>query len=78
MQGKTEAVSDFAKKKTMSQQRQYLPIFAVRQEVVYFKYCKIVSIKKKKKVSVYQGCITVLHSVWIQNGNCYNIEVASY
>ena len=33
MQDKTEAVSDFAKKRSMSQQRQYLPIFAVRNEV---------------------------------------------
>ena len=35
MQDKTEAVSDFAKKRSMSQQRQYLPIFAVRNEVGY-------------------------------------------
>ena len=35
MQDKTEAVSDFAKKRTMFQQRQYLPIFAVRNEVGY-------------------------------------------
>lgn len=33
MQEKTEAVSDFAKKRTMQQQRQYLPIYAVRNEV---------------------------------------------
>lgn len=31
---KTEAVSDFAKKRTMLQQRQYLPIFAVRDQVM--------------------------------------------
>ena len=30
---KNEAVSDFAKKKTLNQQREYLPVFAVRQEV---------------------------------------------
>lgn len=29
----SEAVSDFAKKKTLLEQRQYLPIFAVRNEV---------------------------------------------
>lgn len=28
-----EASSEFAKKKSMRQQRQYLPVFAVRQEV---------------------------------------------
>lgn len=33
MSGKTEAKSDFAKKKSLSQQRNYLPVFAVRQEV---------------------------------------------
>ncbi len=33
MQGKTTAVSDFAIKKSMLQQRQYLPVFAVREEV---------------------------------------------
>lgn len=30
----TEASSDFAKKKTILQQRQYLPVFAVRQELL--------------------------------------------
>ena len=33
MQDKNVAVSDFAKQRTMTQQRQYLPIFAVRNEV---------------------------------------------
>ena len=33
MQKKQEASSEFAKKKTILQQRQYLPVFAVRQEV---------------------------------------------
>ena len=28
-------VSEFAKKKTLLQQRQYLPVFAVRQEVTF-------------------------------------------
>lgn len=31
---KGEAVSDFAKTKTMSQQRQYLPIYSVRDELL--------------------------------------------
>ncbi len=35
---KNEGVSDFAKKKTLKEQRQYLPIFAVRQEV---KMCNV-------------------------------------
>ena len=35
MQEKTEAVSVFAKKKTLQQQRQFLPIFAVRHQVLY-------------------------------------------
>ena len=34
LQEKTEAVSEFAKRKTLSQQRQYLPIFAVREELL--------------------------------------------
>ena len=34
MKEKTEAVSVFAQRKTIQQQRQYLPIFAVRQEVL--------------------------------------------
>lgn len=33
MKDKSEAKSDFAKKKSITQQRQYLPVFAVRQEV---------------------------------------------
>ena len=33
MQDKNEAVSDFATTRTIAQQRQYLPIFAVRNEV---------------------------------------------
>jgi len=33
MKDATHASSDFAKKKTFLQQRQYLPVFAVRQEV---------------------------------------------
>ena len=38
MQEKTEAVSEFAMKRTLAQQRQYLPIFAVRNEVSSFIY----------------------------------------
>ncbi|XP_052231826.1 pre-mRNA-splicing factor ATP-dependent RNA helicase PRP16-like isoform X2 [Dreissena polymorpha] len=34
LQEKTEAVSEFAKKRTLAQQRQYLPIFAVRNELL--------------------------------------------
>uniref|UniRef100_W5KAC0 Pre-mRNA-splicing factor ATP-dependent RNA helicase PRP16 n=1 Tax=Astyanax mexicanus TaxID=7994 RepID=W5KAC0_ASTMX len=34
MKEKTEASSEFAKKKTLLEQRQYLPIFAVRQELL--------------------------------------------
>jgi len=34
MNEKNDAVSDFATKKTIWEQRQYLPIFAVRQEVL--------------------------------------------
>lgn len=33
MSDKNEAVSDFAKRRTFAQQRQYLPIYAVRNEV---------------------------------------------
>ena len=34
MSSKTEAVSDFAMRKSISEQRQYLPVFAVRQELL--------------------------------------------
>ena len=34
MSDKTEAVSDFAKRKTIVQQRQYLPVYAVRHELL--------------------------------------------
>ena len=34
MSEKNEAVSDFAMKKSITEQRQYLPIFAVRQELL--------------------------------------------
>lgn len=34
MKEKSEASSDFAKKKTLLEQRQYLPIFAVRQQLL--------------------------------------------
>lgn len=34
MKDKNEASSEFAKKKTLTEQRQYLPIFAVRQELL--------------------------------------------
>lgn len=33
MQEKTEAVSEFAQRRTIQQQRKYLPIFAIRNEV---------------------------------------------
>ena len=36
MQEATQATSEFAKKKTILQQRRYLPVFAVRQEVHLF------------------------------------------
>ncbi len=34
MKERNEASSEFAKKKTLLEQRQYLPIFAVRQELL--------------------------------------------
>ena len=34
MAEKTEAVSDFATKKSLREQRQYLPVYAVRQELL--------------------------------------------
>jgi hypothetical protein len=37
----TDAVSDFACKKSLKEQRQYLPIFAVRNEVIYHVVFKI-------------------------------------
>ena len=33
MKGESEAVSSFAKSKTLKQQREFLPIYAVRQKV---------------------------------------------
>lgn len=35
---KGEAVSDFAKSKTLAEQRQYLPIFSVREELLQVDY----------------------------------------
>lgn len=34
MKVKGEAVSDFAKSKSLTEQRQYLPIFSVREELL--------------------------------------------
>lgn len=34
MQEKTEAISEFALEKTIKQQREYLPVFAVRQKMM--------------------------------------------
>ena len=34
MKNKSEAVSDFAKRRSMKEQRQYLPVYAVRQELL--------------------------------------------
>lgn len=34
MKEKSEATSEFAKKKSLLEQRQYLPIFAVRQQLL--------------------------------------------
>jgi len=34
LQGKTEAVSDFAKQHTMKEQREFLPVYAVREELL--------------------------------------------
>ncbi len=39
LQDKNEAVSKFAIEKTLQEQRQYLPIFAVRQEVRSVQSC---------------------------------------
>lgn len=36
MKDMAPAASDFAKKKTIQQQRQYLPVFAVREEVCFY------------------------------------------
>jgi len=35
MQNTPKAVSDFAKKKSILEQRRYLPVFAVRQDVSF-------------------------------------------
>lgn len=34
MSGKSEASSDFARRKTLKEQREYLPIFAARSELL--------------------------------------------
>ena len=46
MKGEDNASSDFAKKKTLQQQRQYLPSFACRQQVSrkFLKYRQLFSI----------------------------------
>lgn len=44
MKEKSEASSDFAKKKSILEQRQYLPIFAVRQQllnIIRYRYSRI-------------------------------------
>jgi len=48
MAQKTDAVSEFAKKKSYREQRQYLPIFAVRNEV---------SVSLHFKLQFYAFCI---------------------
>ena len=47
MKGEDNASSDFAKKKTLQQQRQYLPSFAVRQQVSlkFFKYQQLCQLR---------------------------------
>lgn len=40
MKEATHATSDFAVKKSILQQRQYLPVFAVRQEVIIISFQK--------------------------------------
>lgn len=41
MKEKGEAVSEFAKSKSLSQQRQYLPIYSVRDELLQVQNCLI-------------------------------------
>ena len=50
MKGEDNASSDFAKKKTLQQQRQYLPSFACRQQVSlkFLKYRQLFSIFNSK------------------------------
>ena len=45
MKDDNEGVSDFARKKSIKEQREYLPIFAVRQEV-----CKCLFFKKVQPI----------------------------
>lgn len=47
MKEKSQASSEFAKKKTLLEQRQYLPIFAVRQQllnIIRYLHLKFVSV----------------------------------
>lgn len=48
---KTEAASDFARKKSISEQRRYLPVFAVRQELL--------NVIRENSVVIIVGKITV-------------------
>lgn len=44
MRKKTEAVSDFAKSRTLKEQREYLPIYHVREELMTVRYMAFANI----------------------------------
>lgn len=62
---KTEASSDFARKKTILEQRRYLPVFAVRQELLnVIRENSVVIIVGKFKVFIF-GFNDAVHNVYI-------------
>ena len=76
---KGEAVSDFAKSKTIAEQRQYLPIFSVREELlqvdsffllVYVAIIDMVGLFLVKMYGIYWNSIS-----WVEVINDHNQSV---
>ena len=68
MKDKTEASSEFAAKKTIREQRQYLPIFAIREEV-WYAFCMIFQFFYSC-LHVIKGLLTNLMPLLSFNSSC--------
>ena len=80
MDNKNEAVSEFAKRKTLAEQRQYLPVFAVRQELLKIvrenqiviivgetgsgKTTQLTQVIYQKRIIAYMNLSTIM-SLWV-------------
>lgn len=69
MAQKTDAVSEFAKKKSFREQRQYLPIFAVRNEVPVSRQFFDWNLALILFLYICALCIASVLSIGCQNGN---------